>query len=322
MRSAGKYTRTRSRSGTTRFRSKCIPTSVSDRSSLSHRDRGGIGNSAARPDSFLAQGIEDKPKCGDSTIIDYLSPFQKMRPAHPPPSGMLSFGPRGLRLQEDALSRVIADGRGGFGFVATVDDDGGDRDLKLAWTVRGELQLLSAKGRIRKVTDERQWSIGTLEDLDLRFFDLRLGKRPALYRYTIAFWSDHGRLLERYSQYVRVVPRWLNVAILTVSPGEMAKATLVNLGTVPLITRSYDHGFGVEAFTGEEWIPVPENPRRLIPKRKGPWTLSPGMEDRNCLRYLVPADQAPGLFRFVTFGVGAEPEIGMLAAEFQVAPGL
>jgi len=102
----------------------------------------------------------------------------------------------------------------------------------------------------------------------------------------------------------------------TVVPGELATARLINGGTLPIESASYDFGFDVQAFTGERWITVPDNPPRGKTLKRMQ-ILPAGTENRGCLRYLVPPGQAPGLFRFVAKG----PQGELLSAKFEVVAG-
>jgi hypothetical protein len=263
------------------------------------------------------------PECGHLTVArDYLAqvkraaPIKELPELGDPMSKQLPFAPPGLRLQAVGSGLIVESSQVGFSLSSPF------RTLRrLEWIVESELLKVSARGRVIQSFGIKRRSIESVQDYAAINFMHRVSATPAYYRADIRiFRKGTNRILDRYSSYARVMkPRVdLRVKIDTfaVAPGEFARATLLNLGTVPLVTPSYDYGFGVQAFTGEGWINVPDNPRRRIPKRTGPWTLSAGLADRGCLRYLVPNDQAPGLFRFAGYGA-----TGTLAAEFQVEPG-
>jgi hypothetical protein len=238
-----------------------------------------------------------------------------------PEDGELRFAP--LAIDLEAIRGGLVVGSGSIGFSLT---NGARGPRRLDLVAESELIKVSARGKELSSIQTKRWNLGILQSNSSENFLHKVAATPVYYRVDIRVsrkGSDH--VLGEYSSYARVMkPRVdlrVRIATPTVSPGEMAKATLVNLGTVPLVTPSYDHGFSVQTVTDQDWVRVPDNPRRLVPKRMGPWTLGAGMEDHTCLRYRVPGDQAPGLFRFVTFGAGAEPTIGMLAAKFEVVPG-
>jgi hypothetical protein len=265
------------------------------------------------------------PSCGHSTVArDYLAQVKKAAPIKEvpklvdPTSRQLPFAPPGLRLEAIGNDLIVGSSKVGF----SLSNPFGPL-RRLDWIVESELVKVSARGRTIQSLGVKRRGIGSIQDdaaVDLLH---RVSATPAYYRADIRlFRKGTDRILGQYSSYARVMRPRVDLRVKiersTVAPGELARATLLNLGTVPLITPSYDYGFSVQAFIGERWIHVPDNPQRRIPKRMGPWTLSAGMENRDCLRYLVPSDQVPGLFRFIFNG--AETKTETLAAEFQVVP--
>ena len=264
------------------------------------------------------------PACGQSSVArDYLAQIKREAPiTEVPRSGELPFGkmpqaPTGMRLEAIGSTPIVDSGEVGF----SLSNPATDR-RRLDWTVESELVKVNARGRTIESLGIKRRRIGVVQESASRKFLFRVAAMPAYYRTDIRFVAKGTKPpLGEYSAYVRVMRPRVDLRVKidsrSVAPGEVASATVLNLGTVPLVTRTYDFGFAVQAFTGEKWIRVPDNPQRRIPKRLGPWTLSPGAENRGCLRYLVPNDQAPGLFRFIAIGEEAKSET--LAAEFQVA---
>ncbi len=265
------------------------------------------------------------PNCGRSTVArDYLAQLKRVAPIKQvptwegPTSRQLPFAPPGLHLRVIGVGLIVGSGEVGF----TLDNFLGAR--RLDWIIESELVKVTAKGRAIQSLGVKRRGIGTFKGDTVIELLHRVSAAPAYYRIDIRFVRrDTDLIVGQYSSYTRVMkPRVdLRVRIDTpaVAPGEVARATLLNLGTVPLITPSYDYGFSVQAFTGERWMHVPDNPPRRSPKPRREWAFSAGLENHSCLRYLVPSDQAPGaLFRFVSFGV--EGENSMLAAEFLVVP--
>lgn len=191
----------------------------------------------------------------------------------------------------------------------------------LDWTVETKLAKVNARGKVVANLGAKRRRVGSIQGSRIDEFLHRVSGRPAFYRVDISFYRiGTGRLLGAYSSYARVVRPKVDIRIVaetpTVLPGGLATANLVNLGTGAIQSAAYDYGFSLEAFTGERWIPVPENPQRgRVPKRMQ--ILPAGAENRGCLRYLVPINQAPGLFRFVAHGTSGE----LLAAEFEVVAG-
>ena len=258
------------------------------------------------------------PGCGRSTVArDYLAEVKRVAPVREVPgSGQPSFSPVDLRLEATGVGVVVGSSQIGFHL-----SNPPSARHRLDWIVESELVKVTARGKEIQHLGIKRRSIGVVQRAVSRGFLHRVSAAPAYYRVDIRFRrKDSGHLLGQYSSYARVMKPRVDLRVKidspTVAPGEVAKATLLNLGTVPLVTSSYDFGFGVQAFTGERWLGVPDNPTRLIPRRRGPWTLPAGMENRGCLRYLVPSDRLSDLFRFVGFGAAAQAET--VAAEFQV----
>jgi len=254
--------------------------------------------------------------CGKSTVVrDYLSGVKRSAPIREVPAlGELPFGP--ARLHLEAVGSGLATQSERIGFNLT---NRSVSSRRLGVMVESEHFKVSPGGKVLASLGVKRRNLESMEGDSSANFLYRVPATPAYYRVDIRFSrSGSGRTLAAYSLYTRVMqPRVdLRVKIETPSvvPGEVARATLLNMGTVPLITPSYDYGFRVQAFTGEKWLRVPDNPRRLVPKRGGSWQLPPGTENRGCLRYLVPAEQTPGLFRFAAFGLQGED----LLAEFEV----
>ncbi len=256
--------------------------------------------------------------CGQKVVVrDYLAPLKKAAPLNEPlMSGRIPFAPSGMSLEINGAGLVVGGGEVGF----TLADEAIQPPRRLDWIVETKLLRTDARGKVISSASVKRRRIGWVQGDATRNLLHEVPRSPAYYRLEIRFirrGTDH--ILGRYGTYVRVMKPRVDLRVIietpSVLPGELATARLVNLGTVPLITPSYDFGFGVQTFTSEKWIRVPDNPQRLVPKRMGPWTLPAGMETRGCLRYLVPTDQPPGLFRFAALGPSGED---LLTAEFEV----
>jgi hypothetical protein len=248
-----------------------------------------------------------------------MAPIQEL-----PEGGKLPFGPKGLRLEavdEGPAAGVLIVGNGWLGF--DLGDEAIQQVRHLNWTVETELVRVNRKGKTVSSLGIKRRRLGTIRGSNIAGFLYRISGNPGFYRVDIRFYvRGTGNLLGEYSRYARVMKPRSDLRVRTedwsVAPGEMASARLINHGTVRVESGPYTYGFSVQAFTGERWITVPENPPRgrmlRIPESKQ--ILLPGMQVQGCLRYLVPSDQAPGLFRFASLGVNGQP---LLAAEFEVA---
>lgn len=258
------------------------------------------------------------PECGRSTVArDYMMQVKKAVPIKEVPMfGELPFGPSELRLEAIGSDLLVGGGQVGF----RLGNLGGPM-LHLDWIAESELFRVSVRGKILQSLGIKRRRIATIQEGAVRGLLHRVSATPAYYRADIRFFhkgSDH--LLGQYSSYTRVMKPRVDLRVRsetpTVEPGKIAKATLLNLGTVPLVTPSYDYGFIVLKFTGEKWVLAPDNPPRRIPKLMRPWVLPAGMKNRGCLRYLVPNDQPPGPLIFISNA--AETEGRTLIARFEV----
>jgi hypothetical protein len=258
--------------------------------------------------------------CGENARArDFLQPLKRVAPIDGPPrEGRMPFAPEGLRLEVDRAGLIADGGWVGFG----LRDEAIQHRRQLDWIVESELSRVSSRGRVLSSVDVKRQRIGSIEASKIKSLLHRVSGNPAYYRVDIRFFRlGTGRLLGEYSAYARVMrPRVdLRVAVdnPSVVPGSLVTARLINLGTVAFRAPTFTYGFVVQRFTGEIWTLVPENPPRERGEkvRKVIQRLEPGMELRDCLRYLVPVDQAPGQFRFISFGQEQKP---LVAAQFEV----
>jgi hypothetical protein len=234
----------------------------------------------------------------------------------------MPFAPKGLRLELDRGGLITGGGWVGF----KVRDEAVQHRRHLDWTIESELSRVSIRGRVLSRVDIKRQRIGSIEARNIKSLLHRVSGNPAYYRVDIRFLrlgTDH--LLGEYSAYARVMRPEVDLRVTvenpSVLPGSLVTARLINLGTVVFRALSFEYGFEVQRFTGQAWTLVPENPPR---KREGRelkmiQRLRPGRELRGCLRYRVPGDQAPGLFRFISLGLEREP---LLVAQFEVRAAL
>jgi len=248
--------------------------------------------------------------CGKTRVVrDYLAPLAKMPPVHPVPAlGNLPFGPAGLSL-EPGTELVVGGGYIGFRFR----DKAVSQRRKLGWQIEATLMKVNAAGKVIGVLQSSGRRFVSVMGSNIGSFTFEVSSNPAYYRVDISIHElKTQRLLGSFSQYARAMrPRTdLRVQIEqpAVTPGQTARARLINLGTVGAGAAAYDFGFNVRRFDGARWVTVPDNPSRgRVPKIKQ--YLGPGTENRGCLRYLVPEGTPPGLYRF---------QSGELKAGFEV----
>lgn len=266
-----------------------------------------------------AQAASVEPlTCGHMRMIrDFLEPLERMAPIHEPPtSGKLPFAPQGMNLKSRGSGLIVGGGLVGFG----LSDDAIEQVRHLNWIVETELERVNRRGEVVSQLGIKRRMLGSIEGNSIEDILHRVPGKPAFYRLDIRFFRrDTHQLLGKYSTYSRVMRPRVDFRVIIetpmVAPGELATAKLINLGNMPIEAYSYDFGFNVQVFTGVRWLYMPESPSRG-PTRKRISFIPAGTENRGCLRYLVPAGQAPGLFRFV--GPSATPGAAPLTAEFEV----
>ena len=271
-----------------------------------------------------ASTTREPASCGVNKVVhDFLQPFERMVPIRGlPTEGKMPFGPKGLRLELLGGRLLVGGGEVGFGFR----DEAIEQRRRLGWLVTTTLSRVSAKGRVIASLDTKRHYLGAVQGNRIKALIHSVPGNPAFYRIDVSF-TDRvsGRPLGRYNAYLRVVRPRFNLKVVveepTVQPGEMARARLINAGTLQVVTPAYDYGFAIQKHDGASWVTVPDNPPRgRVPKRMQ--VLVPGAENRGCLRYRVPEGEPPGRFRFVArVGKslqGIQPVF--LSAGFEVVP--
>jgi hypothetical protein len=259
------------------------------------------------------------PRCeANVTVRDYLEPLGRMAPIQEPPaSGEIPFAPPLVKLAISGEKLIADDGLVGFSLNYQ-----GDKPRRLDWIVEIELLKVNRRGVVISSVDVKRWRVLSTPGYATRDLLHRVSGAPAFYRVDIRFIRKGiGRLLGAYSTYARLIKARAGMRMEIETPavfaGEYARATLVNLGTVPIELSVLNHGFNVEVFSEGRWSRVPHNPRILEPKlRRRARFLAVGAQ--SCLRYLVPDDQVPGLFRFTARGRYGEDWSDLVEAEFAV----
>jgi hypothetical protein len=233
--------------------------------------------------------------CGSRLVVrDYLAPLDRMLPIQEPPvSGKIPFGPKGMNLAASGERLIVNKGSVGF----ALSDDAFNHRRQLDWIVETELMEVTGGGRVISSLGVKRRRVGWVDVNDIRDFLHQISGGPAYYRVDIRFSRrGTGHVLGTYSTYARVVaPRAalrMEIETPSVLPGEYARASLANLGTVPIEFPAWDYGFRVWALTGDTLLPVPPNPpRHLRMLLRRTYVLPAGVETRGCVRYLVPTDR-------------------------------
>jgi hypothetical protein len=233
--------------------------------------------------------------CEREVVKDYLAPLSGARPAQEiPPSGILPFGPQGLRLLRLG-NGPTADGRA-IGY--SLADIALNQQRRLNWVVRTTLIKVNATGRPVKILDRKADYIATRNFSEGSYGGQRfhVPVRPTNYRVDITFERKSGKKLGSYSEYFRVMkPRYQAVMRLSdgdVAPGQTIQARIENLGTEPIMAELH---IAIEWYDGTNWIlrdkVYPDG--KVIDGR----TYVFGGETGPCFAYKVPADLGYGKFR-------------------------
>jgi hypothetical protein len=248
-----------------------------------------------------AQAVEmhtyGRPFCEGAKVRDYEAPLAKLPPVrHAPENRDLPFGPRNMSIYQSAFSRVIV-GEGGFGYRFFDETYGIREHVNLDWDVRTTLWRIDRRGDVLRRVDGEDQYFGVVTDIGEISFWLDTPPAPALYRYDIEF-RDHtsGALLGSYSEYLRVVRPTFHAGIAVnrdrVRPGETVFARVENRGTSWI---EFGLSYEVQRREGDRWVEQDLGvdgwllPAIFMPSGQTGW----------CMPYRMPADAAPGRYRFV-----------------------
>jgi hypothetical protein len=257
--------------------------------------------------------------CRSDLVRDEERPLDRMPPEKPPPEGELPFGPHNLSMYAlNFGAKVVLDGGHlGYRFAAK---GGNARVLRLNWDVGAALREVNGNGRVLSTVGTTRRRLGEVEGLDLLQFSFPAS--PGLYRVDISFANLSSRKLASYREHFRVVPRRVKLRLAVsesaFQPGETAFARVLNLGTVAV---GLQPGLPIDRSEGDQWVRVlrPPVPAREIEDFR--WTLAGG-EASPCVAFPIPADAAPGPYRFTASGIvfGKKVDRRAFATGFQVRP--
>ncbi|HEX5990339.1 MAG TPA: hypothetical protein VFY75_09020 [Solirubrobacterales bacterium] len=234
--------------------------------------------------------------CGERYVRDYAAPLREMPRQHPPPEGELPFGPRNFGIHRINRTPLAFEGsRFGYRFGGKHE---GARVLDLGWRAVAVARAVDRRGRVRRTVGERRWQVERIKDLDALEIAFP-ADHPGFFRIDLRIETLDGRRRVAYRDYFRVLRRSSEVGIRvsaeSVHPGEPVWGLLENPGAGQLSTRGY---LDLERYEGDAWVPVPLPPTPRSVMGIG-WIIGPG-EVGWCQRFDVPADAAPGSYRFST----------------------
>lgn len=241
-----------------------------------------------------AVAAEAPAYCRERFVRDYEAPLREMPRRHPPPEGELPFGPRNFGIHRiDRTPLAFEGSRFGYRFGGKHE---GARVLDLGWRAVAVARAVDRRGRARRVVGERRRQVGRIKDLEALEVAFP-AEHPGFFRVDLRIATLDGRRHVAYRDYFRVLRRsnevGIRVSAESVHPGEPVWGLLENPGAGRLSTRGH---LDLERAEGDAWAPVttPPTPRSVMGVR---WIIGPG-EVGWCQRFDVPADAAPGSYRF------------------------
>ena len=237
--------------------------------------------------------------CKRRLAVDYAAPLAGMPGAHPLPEGELPFGPRnfGVYTVGHILGRPhVALVGSNFGYTFAGKNNP-YRVLRLGWRFQATAWAVDADGRVRHKIGTRGWHVITIKELS-KLQVAFPATRPGFVRVDVRISTLAGNTLGSYRDYFRVLKPSDDVRLAvedaSLRPGERAVGLVENRGAANLSRVS--PYFGVEHLSGGIWSAVPQPPTPQSISGLG-WFLAPG-ENAHCYGYTVPADAAPGRYRF------------------------
>jgi Bacterial Ig-like domain len=268
--------------------------------------------------------------CTPGVFTKYEVPLAQL-PAvqEPPESEHLPFGPPRVFFytladlgHRDSENVIVEGSPIGYELVLRGASYG---DLRLRWQVESRLVPIDGAGRKIGVPKRRRQPVGLLkvpsEGAPARPRTLGFHTAPpGLYRYDLTLRSADGRLLGRYHDYYRVIPRISDVRLATFGDtfraGDTVAVRVENRGTTGV---GYGAGEEFDRLEPGGWVRVPfeelfgrPNIVPAIGLATGPGTWS----DCRWNNFQVPSGMTPGRYRVVKW----ESPNGEGSAEFVVVP--
>ncbi len=253
--------------------------------------------------------------CRHHSVVDYAHPLERMRPIpRVPASGKLGFGPGALRLQRP---EIVSVGPVKIGYLL-VNQGSRNSPGGSGWSASTQLWRVDRTGTpIRSVGSEKQsisgvWRQKSTNKLLGRY---RVPRSPRAYRVDVVFRDDAGAVRGHYSEYVRVVPRRLDVRLALSSTalgiGDLLRWRLENYGTVAM---SYGLQFRIEHYDGSSWVDAGLAPKGF----PAVGFVAGGGVASKCQALKVPMGTEPGRYRVSKSAeIGFQPSREYLA-EFDV----
>jgi hypothetical protein len=266
------------------------------------------------------------PFCSSTVIDNYLAPLEKLQkiPAVPE-GGLLPFAPEGMTLGVTGPQGVLVGGSN-VGFRLTETATEATTTKLLNWTVLERLTRLTQNGTHPHPAGLKRINLKQLPAGKHRGLTFPIPDQPAVYSVELTIQNHRGRLLGRYGEYIREVPRAVNAGMTlsatdNVPPGSTLEACFENHGSASMQPGATS----LERFDGTTWHPITVGPQYVVPTPAAARILGPGEGER--IGFYVPSSALPGLYRANAAGNVLSPgaltpsppaEVIGLSAEFGV----
>jgi hypothetical protein len=236
-------------------------------------------------------------RCPELMSRDYSAPMREFPAVRGvPEEGSFGFGPPRMRIA--SLSGPLQAGAGMVGF-----DLGFYRrpplERRLRWEVGLRVIRLSGRGAELGTFAKRHVDLNLAQETGREIVDLstRVSGRPGFYRLDLSIHNQRGVTLGRYSEYVRVVVRTVDVRFVLGAhrfhPGDAVTGRVQNRGTANIGYMPKTKT--LEALGPSGWRKVPEEPVWSAPV--GVIGLLPGGDVSSCTGLMLPPLLAAGRYR-------------------------
>jgi hypothetical protein len=236
------------------------------------------------------------PFCSSTVIDNYLAPLEKLQkiPAVPE-GGVLPFAPEGMTLGVTGPQGVLVGGSN-VGFRLTNGATEVTPARTLNWTVLERLTRLTQNGTHLHPAGLKRINLKQLPAGKHRGLTFPIADQPAVYSLEVTIQNHRGRLLGRYGEYIREVPRAVDAGMTlsatdNVPPGSTLEECFENHGSASMQPGATS----LERFDGTAWRPITVGPQYTVPTATAPRILGPGEGER--IGFYVPPNALPGLYR-------------------------
>jgi hypothetical protein len=262
---------------------------------------GAAKKKSAKPKPKPTAVAAPAPFCSSTVIDNYRAPLETLQPIPTlPEGGVLRFAPEGMTLGITGPQGVLV-GDSNVGFRLTNSAIEGTPTQNLNWTVLERLTRLTQNGThlhpagLKRI-DLKQLPVGKHRGLTFPIQDT-----PAVYSLEVTIQNHRGRLLGRYGEYIREVPRTVNAGLTlsatdNVAPGSTLEACFENHGSASIQPGPTS----LERFDGSTWRPAPLPPTYALALAPAARILGPGEGER--LNFPIPTGARPGLYKLLAVG--------------------